>query len=303
MRTLFLLSFLCSISVANSQTIENIDFHAEGQTIVATYDLIGCVSNEHYSVGLEFVRETGEKVIPKTLSGDLSSLLCGSKRIVWDIFKDRSSFEGKYQVHVSFKSISKIPIDPDGYEYKTVEIGDQVWIAENLRTSKYNDGTLIKYVTDPTEWSQLSTGAYCFYENNVGNNDIYGKLYNFYAVDTKKLCPVGWHVPSDEEWTKLIIFLGEENTAASKMKSTSGWSDFNGKPGKCTNESGLSVLPGGSRSTSGAFSEIGDNGNWWSYTEYLVRNAWYRYLYYNYFKVYRDVCDKGYGLSVRCLRD
>jgi uncharacterized protein (TIGR02145 family) len=292
----------------HSQTIENVDFHAEGQTIVVTYDLIGCVSNDHYSVGLEFVSETGEKVIPKTVSGDLTNLACGTKRIVWEVFKDRSSFEGKYKVQVSVLPATKTVKDIDGNIYNTVQIGNQLWFAENLRTSKYNDGVSIPNVSESNAWSTLSTGAYCFYDNKPENNAIYGNLYNWYAVDTKKLCPVGWHVPSDEEWTVLSDYLGGLGNAGQKMKTTSGW-NINGNGADCcvgTNSSGFSGLPGGFRGRNGTFIVIGIYGNWWSSEEdhaNVTWVAWYRLLYYNSSTIGRDREDKKGGRSVRCLGD
>ena len=292
------MSFLCCISVANSQTIENVDFHAEGQAIVVNYDLNGCASNEKYSVSLVFISQNGETVLPKTVSGDLTNLVCGTKRIVWEVLKDRISFEGKYQVQVSVKLISKMPIDQDGYEYKTVQIGDQEWFAENLRTTKYNDGTLIPNVTDANAWKNVTTGAYCFYDNKPENDAICGNLYNWYAVDTKKLCPTGWHVPSDEEWAALEHYLGE--AAGKKMKSITGW--YNN--GNGTNESGFSALPGGGRANNGAFFSIGKYGYWWSSTDANTNDARYRSLSYNYGDVYRyNYYGKEGGFSVRCLRD
>jgi uncharacterized protein (TIGR02145 family) len=290
-------------TLAYSQTIENADFHAEGKTIVVTYDLIGCASDEKYAVSLAFVGETGEKVIPKTLSGDLSNITCGSKKIVWDILKDRNSFEGKYQVQVSVLPATNLPAtktvkDIDGNIYNTVQIGDEVWFAENLRTTKYNDGTLIPNVTDANAWKNVTTGAYCFYDNKPENDAICGNLYNWYAVDTKKLCPTGWHVPSDEEWAALEHYLGE--AAGKKMKSITGW--YNN--GNGTNESGFSALPGGYRDGNGTFYGVGSGGLWWSSTEYGARDAWLRSLgYFNVVVGRFGSFGKESGVSVRCLRD
>jgi uncharacterized protein (TIGR02145 family) len=301
MRTLFLLSFLCSISVANSQTIENADFHAEGQAIVVNYDLNGCASNEKYSVSLVFISQNGETVLPKTVSGDLTNLVCGTKRIVWEVLKDRISFEGKYQVQVSVKLIPKMPTDQDGYAYKTVQIGDQEWFAENLRTTKYNDGTLIPNVTDANAWSTLSTGAYCFYDNKSSNNVIYGNLYNWYAVDTKKLCPVGWHVPAEKEWDNLINYLGGNNLAGREMKSTGLWAWAENC--KALNSSQFSALPGGYRSPKGVFADIYFDCYFFCSNELNESGALYFHLYHSVYNAGKNSSSKGYGFSVRCIKD
>ncbi|MBL0287321.1 MAG: fibrobacter succinogenes major paralogous domain-containing protein [Bacteroidetes bacterium] len=117
---------------------------------------------------------------------------------------------------------------------------NQIWMAENLKTTLYNDGTLIPNVTNSDEWSKLTTGAYCYYDNNYSNNAIYGKLYNWYAVGTGKLVPKGWHVPTDAEWETLITYLGGEDIAGRKMKSTNYWKSPNVG---ASNSSGFNGLP------------------------------------------------------------
>jgi len=189
-------------------------------------------------------------------------------------------------------------VDQDGYTYKTVQIGNQEWFAENLRTSKYNDGTPIPNIIDKNTWSDLNTGAYCFYDNNEANNVTYGKLYNWYSVETEKLCPTGWHVPTDAEWTALSDFLGGKREADEKMKSTTGWYKF----GNGTNSSGFNGLPGGYHDRSG-FIGVGADGDWWSSTE--VRKNLARVQNLNYFVGFTGSfkVHKVLGVSVRCLRD
>jgi uncharacterized protein (TIGR02145 family) len=188
--------------------------------------------------------------------------------------------------------------DIDGNRYKTVRIGDQVWMAENLRTTRYQDGSLIPNVTDGGQWSQLSTGAWAFYNNDPALGEIYGKLYNWYAAaDERNACPVGWHVPSDEEWTVLSEFLGED--AGFKMKSISGW-DNNGNG---SNASGFTGLPGGSRYLDGTFYDVGRFGIFWSSSEYNSANAWRRFLDVPNRALYREyLIFKGNGFSIRCVR-
>ncbi len=191
--------------------------------------------------------------------------------------------------------------DIDGIQYKTVKIGDRWWMAENLRVSKYLNGDDIPNVTDDVEWSKLSTGAWAYYENDSSNNDRYGKLYNWFAVnDSRGLCPTGWHMPDDDEWTMLTEYLGDN--AGGKMKSTRTDTETHPRwefPNlKATNESGLSGTPGGYRHFSGGFGLIGDSGFWWSFTEDETTRAWYRYLYAYNGDVGRD---KGTGFSVYCI--
>ena len=196
--------------------------------------------------------------------------------------------------------------DIDGNVYKTVKIGNQIWMAENLKTTRYNDGTQIPNVTNSYEWSKLTTGAYCYYDNNYSNNAIYGKLYNWYAVGTGKLVPKGWHVPTDAEWETLITYLGGEDIAGRKMKSTKGWetsgdendsSGFNGN-----NSSGFTGLPAGYRSNYEFFG-IGYYSFFWSSTEYNPSYSWRRSLYYDISNAYSYYYFKLYGFSVRCVRD
>jgi uncharacterized protein (TIGR02145 family) len=197
--------------------------------------------------------------------------------------------------------------DVDGNVYKTVTIGTQTWMAENLKVSKYNDGTTIPNITDNTQWQNNTTGAWSYYKNDVVNNAKYGKLYNWYAVSktsngNKNVCPTGWHVPSDAEWTVLTDYLGGESVAGGKMKEvgTTSWKNPNTE---ATNISLFTGLPGGYRYYSGGCSFIGDGGYWWSSTEYNTGSAWSRGLDYSYGDAGRFVSYKGDGLSVRCLRD
>ena len=176
-------------------------------------------------------------------------------------------------------------------------------MAENLRTATYANGEPIANVTDNTAWMQLITGAWCHYENNTTNDAIYGKLYNWYTTaDPRGLCPAGWHVPTDEEWTVLTDYLGGVSVAGGKMNSTTGWDAPNTG---ASNESGFSGLPGGDRGWGGGgiFGNIGNFGSWWSSTQDGTNYAWNRDLAKNNGNAIRDSYDKQFGFSVRCLRD
>ena len=200
--------------------------------------------------------------------------------------------------NITYGSITDI----DGNTYKTVTIGTQTWMAENLKVTKYNDGIAIPNVTDNTAWRELTTGALCDYDNTPSNSETYGKLYNWHAVNTGKLCPTGWHVPSDAEWTELTDYLGGTSDAGGKLKET-GTTHWNSPNTGATNETGFTALPGGYRYSSGTFRYVGDYGLWWSATESNASNAWSRSVGYSYSYVGRVSRDKELGFSVRCLRD
>jgi uncharacterized protein (TIGR02145 family) len=194
----------------------------------------------------------------------------------------------------------------------SVTIGNQIWTNKNLDVSTYRDGTVIPKVDDAT-WSTLTTGAYCYYNNDSTTYAaIYGKLYNWYAVvgihdndantPNKTLAPEGWHVPTDGEWTTLTTYLGGLSVAGGKMKEA-GLAHWVTPNTGATNESGFAGLPGGYRDSNGSFDYIGSLGYWWSSTELDTTGAWYRYLFNGNGNVYRNGFNEGSGFSVRCLRD
>ena len=189
-------------------------------------------------------------------------------------------------------------------QYGSVRIGSQCWMNENLVVSKYKNGDPIPQVTDPTEWSTTTTGAWCYYNNDPANEAVYGKLYNWFAVnDPRGLAPEGWHIPSDAEWDTLISFLGGENVAGGKMKEvgTEHWSIPNLE---ADNSSGFMALPGGQRVFGGGvFLYIDESGSWWSSTEESPSAAYIRYLSYNDGVAPKDFGGKRYGFSVRCIFD
>ncbi|MBK9328438.1 MAG: fibrobacter succinogenes major paralogous domain-containing protein [Sphingobacteriales bacterium] len=191
--------------------------------------------------------------------------------------------------------------DIDGNVYNMVTIGTQVWMKENLKTTRYNDGSAIPTGLSNTAWQNTTSGAYAIYDNNAANNTTYGKLYNWYAVNTGKLAPAGWHVPTDAEWTTLTTFLGGELIAGDKMKATTLWTAYTGITN--TNSSGFTGLPAGNRYYNGSFDVIGLSGYFWSSTEGNTSFAWYRYLGYGDSGALRGNYYKGYGFSVRCVRD
>ncbi len=210
-----------------------------------------------------------------------------------------------YGNEVTFKTTTYPVSDIEGNVYKTVAIGTQIWMAENLKTTKYRNGVSIPLVTTNASWAALTSGAYCLYNNDAASfKATYGALYNWYAVtDPRNIAPMGWHVPTDADWTTLINYLGNLSIDGSKMKEagTSHWSDPNTG---ATNTSGFTGLPGGYRySNDGVFYYVGLYSYWWSSTENDTTSAWQRGLYYLDFKVTRDPYDKKYGYSVRLVKD
>ena len=195
--------------------------------------------------------------------------------------------------------------DIDGNVYSTVTIGTQVWMVENLKTTRYNDGSAIPLVTDNTTWGTLGssgTPGYCWYNNDSATNgSTYGALYNWYAVSTNKLAPNGWHVPTDSEWTVLTTYLGGDNVAGGALKETgtAHWLNNNG----ATNSTGFWALPSGFRYNYGTFGYIGSNGSWWSSTAYSTTYALARDIFSDNASVYRNHYYSTYGISVRCVKD
>jgi len=188
----------------------------------------------------------------------------------------------------------------------TIVIGTQQWMSKNLDVAFYRNGDPIPQVTDPAAWAGLTTGAWCFYNNDPIQGIKYGKIYNWYAVnDPRGLAPKGWHIPSDAEWTTLGNTLGGELVAGGKMKEpgTLNWTAPNTG---ADNSSGFAGLPGGYRSFGGTFTtffDIGNNGYWWSSTETTTTNAWFRIVTYFDGSLGSFSFSKRGGISVRCLRD
>lgn len=202
--------------------------------------------------------------------------------------------------------------DIDGNVYKTVVIGRYIWMAENLKTTTYNSGIKIPNVIEQNDWIRLNTGAYCWYNNNRSYADTFGLLYNWYAVNTGKLCPAGWRIPADEEWKDLEgnadtrYGIGDPvwdkpglrgQDAGQRLRTTSGWRT--GITG--TDNFGFSALPGGEHLS--RFYAGGSSGFWWSSTEANESSAWYRNLIYSFEYVARDTHPKRMGFSVRCIKD
>ncbi len=191
--------------------------------------------------------------------------------------------------------------DANGNVYSTVTIGSQVWMGENLKTTKYNDNTDIPLVTDNTEWGSLTSPAYSWYNNDEETyKNLYGALYTWHAVNTGNLCPEGWHVPTTDDWSVLIDYLGGADAAGGKLKEA-GIENWNSPNTDATNESGFTGLPVGQRPN--VFSPSGTHGRWWSNSQSTSSLAYAYVLYYNEAVIRRSSTNKRNGLSVRCVKN
>ncbi|MCX6244402.1 MAG: fibrobacter succinogenes major paralogous domain-containing protein [Bacteroidetes bacterium] len=193
-------------------------------------------------------------------------------------------------------------IDADGNAYTTVKIGEQEWMAENLKTTHFFDGSAVSNVTDNTAWGNLATAGYCYYANDPSTyKNIYGALYNWYAVtDSRKICAPGWHVPTYDDFNTLISYLGGAGTGGGKAKALLNWTAPNNS---ATNTSGFSGFGGGYRLYNGTWWSNGDYGLWWTTTAYDGTMSYEGYLFRSDATFVLDIGDKRNGMSVRCIRD
>ncbi len=216
----------------------------------------------------------------------------------------KSSIMAEFNSIETSESSSGTVIDIDGNIYHTVTIGNQVWMTENLKTTRYRNGDAIFNVKDSKEWSALAVGAYCWY-NNISRTykTDYGALYNWYVVnDIRNIAPLGWHVPTDTEWNTLADFLGGWEEAGCKLKETGTTHWLTPNTG-ATNSTGFTSIPGGLRNFDGTFFDIGSTGGYWSSTEYSYTYAWSRDMFFDDGRASGDCNLKVLGFSVRCLRD
>jgi uncharacterized protein (TIGR02145 family) len=288
------------------QKVSNINFSQEQNNILVTYNL---ETKNPCKVSLFVSTNGGEswKGPLKKVEGHIGkNIKSGFNNIIWKVLEEFDELRGEkimFQVRA---------IDDD---FETVLIGNQEWASKNLNVSKYKNGDIIPEVKDLNEWSNLKTGAWCYYNNDPVNGAIYGKLYNWYAVnDPRGLAPDGFHIPTRIEWLELAHELGGKYIAGKKMKNTKGWGLWK-KNGKkpvfeeiinedTTNETGFSALPGGYRLELGwHFGLSGENGFWWSTSKYSDSEAFYFYLDLKYNELNEGNKPLKSGLSVRCIRD
>ena len=303
----------------NAPEVTNVNFsqRSDGSFIVDVYYDLNDADGDTMSVLMLASDNTEENwyFSCDSITGDFGrNILSGSgKHIVWNFGSEHPETYGDHYIVKIIADDGKFETDTvadiDGNIYITVKIGDQWWMAENLKVTHYRSGEAIPNIQDNGEWLNLSTGAYCSYDNADSNKVIYGLLYNWFAVaDNHNIAPAGWHVPSDDELQTLMDYLGGYVIAGGKMKTRGTLQSGNGlwyEPNEgATNESGFSSLPGGIRSGDGYYYELGKFALYWSASEYDSNNAWHRYLdYYTSDVVRLSNGNKQYGFSVRCVRD
>jgi uncharacterized protein (TIGR02145 family) len=250
------------------------------------------------------------KTIDGTGTGIFNSSLTGLTATTTYFVKAyaTNSVTTRYGNEMVFKTYSGSLADIEGNVYNTMIIGTQTWMAENLKTTKFNDNFVIPPIADNTAWASLTTPGYCWYNNEAHTyRATHGALYNWYTTNTdsnggKNVCPDGWHVPSDAEWTTLTTFLGGESVAGAKMKEAGTVYWLSPNTG-ATNVSGFTGFPGGGRYYDGTFNKIGSIGGWWTSSELTVTSARGRYLYSDYSLIYSGSGNKKDGFSVRCLKN
>jgi len=315
-----LIGFLTFLTL-RAQQVTNMKVTQEGDDVVITYDISSDKAGQTFDIKVECSADNGKtfSIFPKSLSGDLKGIKADNrKRIVWDVLSELEVLAGDHFVFQFVVNINNTTYanagntgsskktvsvtDIEGNVYNTVIIGTQIWMAENLKTTKYRNGTSIPNVTDATSWDNLTTPGYCWYNNDDANKSTYGALYNWHTVNTGKLAPTGWHVPTDTEWSTLTTFLGGESVAGGKLKET-GTTHWISPNIGATNEIGFAALPGGDHGSNGAFGYDGVYGSWWSSTEDSSSGAWTRSMRNSLSGVYRFGSSKEYGFSVRCVKD
>ena len=232
----------------------------------------------------------------KTNGFVLISTLIFSIVLIGSCIKDE---EDNNQTPVPITTITDI----DGNVYHVITIGSQTWMVENLEVTRFRNGDSIPNITDETQWSNMTSAAWCNYENDQAKGVLYGRLYNWYAVaDSRNICPAGWHIPTQAEWTTLINYLGGESVAGGKLKETGTVHWLSPNTG-ATNETGFTGLPCGTRNSSGSFSNEKNHGYWWTTNENDSTSALEWNVNYNHTDIYNYYDTKSTGFSIRCIKD
>lgn len=208
-----------------------------------------------------------------------------------------------YGSELSFSPVKLLIMDRDSNFYHSVKIGTQIWMVGNLKTTKFSDGSAIPYVEEASSWGNRINSGYCWYNGDEATSKgTYGALYNWYAVNSGNLCPTGWHVPSEDEFITLTNFLGGATVSGGKLKETGiyRWTTPNAG---ATNETAFSAVPGGYRTSTGLYENLGNYGEFWTATAGTANVSYYRYLYYGNSSFVSSFVNQKYGLSVRCLKN
>ena len=328
--TLVLVLYSFGLTQNNAPEVSNVTFsqRTDGSFIVDVYYDLNDSDGDTMFVTMQVSADSGAtwNFTCDSISGDAGAdILTGTdKHIVWDFRKEHPQTTGTgFMVQIVADDAgfeSGTLTDIDGNVYQTVKIGDQWWMAKNLKVTRYINGDSIPKVTDNSTWRDLSTGAYCAFNNDNGNVDTYGLLYNWYVVgDSNNIAPAGWHVPTSEEFMALLNYLiangynwdgtTTEDKTGKSLASKTGWKTSTeegdiGNDVATNNASGFTALPGGYRYYYGQFYHEGGRGYWWSTTEIDLGSAWARVLDCQKPNFGRfGSGGKTYGFSVRLVRD
>lgn len=322
---LMIVIFICSLLLAqNSPVVENVTGtqRNDGSQIIDVYYDLADADGDELIITVQISDNDGStfEIIPTEtlLSGDIGEGITSGngKHIIWLAGEEAISLEGntfKYKIiaddgYVSGETVT----DYDGNVYQTIQIGDQIWMTENLKVTHYRNGDPIPHVTNNIEWKNLSSGAYSYYNNNSTNGQTHGALYNYYAVDdSRNIAPEGWHVPTDEEYKQLELALGMSQqqvdqtswrgtNEGSKLASRADlWADGNLENDPGFGESGINIIPGGYRIATSGFCEGLDLYCYlWS-----TSSSWGRGVHFNETRIRRYFHPMRYGFSVRCVKD
>ncbi|MCK5148957.1 fibrobacter succinogenes major paralogous domain-containing protein [bacterium] len=304
-----ILVLLISAAALRAQVpvISNVSFEqrTDGSLIVDIYYDLSDDDGENKKIVVEASADNGATwtLACTSLTGDVGTgiALGTGKHVVWDFFADNPNVSGdQYIIRVKALETGTMT-DQDGNVYQTVKIGNQWWMAENLRVTHYRNGHPVPQVYNKTDWANVNIGACCYYDNDAGDAATYGCLYNWAAVThVSNLAPSGWHVPSDAEWDTLTTYLGGESVAGAKLKEE-GYSHWN-SGNLATNESGFTALGDGYRASSGVFQFRHSVVMFWSSTVFYD-HAWCRSINHNELKVWPHVYLQSFGFSVRLVKD
>jgi uncharacterized protein (TIGR02145 family) len=281
-----------------AQVVSDLQAHQTGQKITITYVLN---AKEDVDVSLYYIKHDLQDwtQIKKGVSGNIGrNVISGLNEIIWDVLAYNESFVSS---NVQFKVVTKSIEDSKQKEIKSVKVGRQIWMAENLNVDQFRNGDEIFELNENEDWNKSTQAAHCNYENSNSKMKKYGKLYNWYAIsDERGLCPTGWRIPTDDDWTILSLSLGGEQISGGKLKSIENWESPNQD---ATNQVGFNGTPGGYRSDFGVFGYEGQLSIYWTLSEFGSNTAWYRELSYLYPILKRDYGLKQNGYSVRCIKD
>jgi uncharacterized protein (TIGR02145 family) len=242
-----------------------------------------------------------------TVSAEISDLTPGT--LYHFRIKATNELGTTYGKDLTFKTtdLTETLLDIDGNVYRTVRISNKIWMAENLKVTKFNNAASIPLVVEDKAWRSSTSPGYCFYNNDPSYKNEYGALYNYYAVKTSTLCPTGWHVPTDAEWTTLEEYLDAIGNTGGDLKET-GTLHWKSPNTGATNVSGFSALPGGNRDIDSSFYNLGEIGYYWSASEEGVEYGlggytWSRYLFHDNYSCKRLTLNNRFGFSVRCIKN